>query len=224
MDTMTADTSLSLRIQMGLERVATAMRADDWASARAAGVNPAQLAVLAALEGRRRGLAVREIASQLGVSQPSATDSINALDRKGLVQRQRDADDARSVRVLLTPAGSDAMAAAQAARSVGGQAVDALAVDQQQDMLVALVAMIRQLQDSGTIPIQRMCVSCRHFRPNAHADALRPHHCTFVDAAFGSQDLRMDCHEHETADPATRAATWAAFTADGGTLQAQTER
>ncbi|WP_248304960.1 MarR family transcriptional regulator [Devosia sp. FKR38] len=221
---MTADTPLSLRIQSGLERVATAMRADDWASARAADVNPAQLAVLSALDGRATGLAVREIAGQLGVSQPSATESISALERKGLVHRQRDAADARSVRVLSTPAGAAALAAAQAARSVGGQAVGALAPAQQQDLLVALVAMIRQLQDSGALPIQRMCVSCRHFRPNAHADAHRPHHCTFVDAAFGTQDLRMDCHEHETANPATRAATWAAFTADRGPLQAQTER
>lgn len=214
METPRSPKSLTLRIHEGLERIAAALRADDWASARAAGVNPAQFAIMSVLEGRSNGLGVLAIAAQLGVSQPSVTDSISALERKGYVLRGPSASDRRSVLVALTSEGQAALSVAHATRRVAEQAVSALAVDRQEDLLVSLVAMIRHLQETGTIPIQRMCVSCQHFRPFAHADAAQPHHCTFVDAAFGQHDLRIDCREHETADPSARAVTWAAFEQD----------
>lgn len=214
METPTAPKSLPLRIHEGLERVATALRADDWVSARAAGVNPTQFAIMAALEGRPSGMSVRDIALQLGVSQPSATDSIAALERKGYLFRAPAPQDRRSVRILLTDHGQASLTAAHATRSVAEQTARSLDARQQEEMLVSLVTMIRHLQETGSIPIQRMCVSCRYFRPNAHADAAQPHHCSFVDAAFGQHELRVDCREHETADPSARAATWAEFTQD----------
>ncbi|QQR36064.1 MarR family transcriptional regulator [Devosia oryziradicis] len=202
---------LPMRVLEGLERIATAIRADDWNRARAAGVNPTQLAILDVLEGRPAGLAVRDLASQLGVSQPTATDSILALERKGMVEKRPEPGDGRSQRVQITPAGRDAHAARAAAPGAVAQAASALPDDQQEYLLLLVVSVIRQLQESQAIPIQRMCVSCRYFRPYAHADAAKPHHCNFVDAAFGQQDLRIDCREHETADPSVRAATWTAF-------------
>lgn len=214
METPTASKSLTYRIHEGLERIATALRSDDWASARAVGVNPAQFAILSTLEGQATGLSVQAITTQLGVSQPSATDSISALERKGFVSRSRSPHDRRSVLVVLTEEGLSALSDARATRSTAERAAGSLDLDQQQQLLVSLVAMIRHMQETGAIPIQRMCVSCRYFRPYAHADAAQPHHCTFVDAAFGQQDLRIDCREHETADPSVRSANWAEFQKD----------
>jgi DNA-binding MarR family transcriptional regulator len=214
METPSVPKSLPLRIHEGLQRVAAALRTDDWVSARAAGVNPTQFAIMAVLEGRPNGMSVRDVALQLGVSQPSATDSISALERKGLLFKTTAPDDRRSTRVILTEHGQTSLATAHATRSVAEQASKALHPRQQQDLLVSLITMIRHLQETGVIPIQRMCVNCRYFRPYAHADAAQPHHCSFVDAAFGQHDLRVDCREHEIADPSARAATWAEFTQD----------
>ena len=191
-----------------------AMRSDDWQSSRAAGVNPAQFAILTLLEGRPAGLGVKEIAASLLVSQPSATDSIAALERKGLIEKRADPADLRAVRILATPAGFDLVITGRSEPGMAERAAEALGPNMQEDLLLALIAMIRQLQESGDIPIQRTCVSCRYFSPFAHADAANPHHCNFVDAAFGQKDLRIDCREHETADPSLRAATWGAFSKD----------
>ncbi|WP_244644424.1 MarR family winged helix-turn-helix transcriptional regulator [Azorhizobium oxalatiphilum] len=196
------------------------LRADDWSRAKAVQLNPTQYAILVHLQGRPSGLGIKDIAFQLGVSQPTTTDSVAALERKGLVVRHTDLADRRAVHVRLT---ADAETALQAARSVPGHAHEAVAaLDRagQEKLLLLLIAMIRQLQETGAIPIQRMCASCRHFRPFVHADAARPHHCTFVDASFGQQDLRIECREHEAAAPASRAATWDAFAKGIQTLQA----
>lgn len=224
METPDTTTPLHYRVREGLSRVATALRVDDWSRAKAASVNPTQYAILEHLEGRTEGAGVKDIAFQLGVSQPTATDSILALERKGLVAKHADPNDRRAVHVRLTAEGQSALRAGDAVAGIAEHAVAALPPGRQEELLVTLVTMIRQLQEAGAIPIQRMCVSCRYFRPNVHADVARPHHCAFVDAAFGPQDLRVDCREHETADPAFRAATWNAFEKDRPSLQAVQEK
>lgn len=196
------------------------MRNEDWNRAKASSLNPTQLSILELLEGRADGLTVKEIAANLGVSQPTATDSITALERKELVAKMADQTDKRSVKVVTTPKGRQIIQA-DAPRGVAQDAVGALADEEQEELLLSLVKMIRHLQEKDAIPIQRMCVSCRYFAPFAHSDAAqsgvarsgtaKPHHCHFVDAAFGQRDIRIDCREHEIADPALRAATWTAF-------------
>lgn len=212
METTKEPGSVNHRIREGLSRIATVMRNEDWNRAKASGLNPTQLSILELLEGRGDGLTVKEIAANLGVSQPTATDSIAALERKELVTKNSDGADRRAVKVVMTPKGRSILAA-KTGSSVGAaqDAVGALANAEQEELLVSLVKMIRHLQERDAIPIQRMCVSCRYFAPYAHSDAVRPHHCQFVDAAFGQRDLRIDCREHETADPTLRAATWNLF-------------
>lgn len=202
------------RIVEGLERIATALKSDDWVRAQAIGVNPTQLSILRTLEGRNVGLSVKELSFQLGVSQPTVSDSILALERKALIEKRPDPADGRAVRIFITDAGMAAVHTAETAVGAVGQATALLDGADQEQLLVQIIAVIRQLQEQGSIPIQRMCVSCRHFRPYAHGDAARPHHCDFVDAAFGQQDLRIDCRDHETADPSVRAATWDGFKRD----------
>ncbi|KQQ91018.1 MarR family transcriptional regulator [Aureimonas sp. Leaf324] len=211
METPNAPTSINHRILEGLTRVATAMRIDEWDRAKATGLNPTQLAILDLLEGRAGGLGVKDIAVHLGVSQPTATDSVGALERKGLLAKKAVEGDRRAVRVVVTAEGLSVLSSGSQGAGLAERAVDALDPVRQQHLLTTLVAMIRHLQEIDAIPIQRMCVGCRHFAPYAHSDAAQPHHCNLVDAAFGQRDLRVDCREHETADPQSRAATWDRF-------------
>ncbi|MCR4522238.1 MULTISPECIES: MarR family winged helix-turn-helix transcriptional regulator [Bosea] len=213
METPGNPTLISHRLREAFARVATVMRIDDWERAKRAGINPTQLAILELLEGREGGLCVKEIAAHLGVSQPTATDSINALVRKGAVEKRAVAGDGRAVAILLTSEGKALLAADATLEGTTGQAVDALGAAEQERLLLSLIRMIREFQEAGAIPIQRMCASCQYFAPFAHPGAARPHHCRFVDAAFGQRELRIDCRDHQTADPASRAATWEAFQA-----------
>ncbi|WP_312408061.1 MarR family transcriptional regulator [Rhizobium sp.] len=210
METPKNPTSINHRIREGLSRVAVAMRSDEWDRAKGAGLNPTQLSILEALEGREAGMGVKEIAAYLAVSQPTATDSINALERKALVMK-RTGSDKRAVAVCLTDEGRTVLTSSTTAGISAEQAVDVLAEYEQEELLVSLVKIIRHLQEIDAIPIQRMCATCRYFAPFKHTDAARPHHCNFVNASFGQRDIRIDCREYETADPASRAATWDAF-------------
>jgi hypothetical protein len=115
--------------------------------------------------------------------------------------------------VRLTPDGVREAAAAAAWPDFLLEAVGELSDAEQAAFLRGLVTMIRTLQEKGRIPVARMCVTCRFFRPFRHDDPARPHHCAFVDAPFGDGQLRLDCPDHAAAPAEQAAATWQAFRA-----------
>lgn len=65
-------------------------------------------------EGPRR---LTSLAADEGVAQPSMTQLVQRLERQGLVERNRDADDKRVVWVGITPAGRRLLADRRAQRA-----------------------------------------------------------------------------------------------------------
>ena len=210
METPTSPTPIEHRIQEGLERLAVVMRADDWNRAKTSALNPTQRSILEYLENRPEGAGLTGIAAYFVVSQPTATDSVAALERKGYVERRSSEKDRRCVRVVLTDRGR-ALLAERSGEGKARVALDRLGPEEKGELLATVVKLIKTLQDLDAIPVQRMCASCIYFAPFVHRDGGPPHHCNYVDAAFGQRDLRIDCREHETADPSSRAATWDVF-------------
>jgi len=197
-------------IATGLAKIGLFLRAESWRQAEAAALSPTQAQILAHLT--QRGPArITALAEALAITQPTASDAAGALIRKGHVTKRPDPVDARAS--LLHPTASGRRAAAET--SVWPDAllgaIDTLGPDERPVFLRALVKMIRELQIKGAIPVQRMCATCRFFQPHVHDDAAAPHHCAFVDAAFGDASLRLDCGEHEPADVPEANALWRTF-------------
>ncbi|MEC5190701.1 MULTISPECIES: MarR family winged helix-turn-helix transcriptional regulator [unclassified Arthrobacter] len=67
--------------------------------------------------GNGNGARVGEIARNLGVRVPSATEQIIKLERAGLARREPDPDDSRAVRVTLTGSGRAAVESANESRN-----------------------------------------------------------------------------------------------------------
>ncbi len=221
MDHASTSDPLVTRLRDGFDRIAFVQRADLWAAAVDAGLNPTQAQVLGLLAGRPDGLRPKEVAAHLAVSAASTADTLSALVRKKLVRRDADPSDARAAIVRATTTG---LRLGKDIAKAASQVADALAMltpVAQEGLLLTQIALIRQLQIAGAIPLQRMCLSCRHFRPRVHPQAAKPHHCAFVDAAIGGRDLRLDCGEHDAADPDIQAANWATFAKGSPRLKAQ---
>jgi DNA-binding MarR family transcriptional regulator len=212
-DNLPPDEPLDRRVTTGLAKIGIALKQQAWVEAGGRGLTPTQGQALALLRASPQGLRLGALAGQLGVTAATASDSVAAMHRKGLVAKEPTAGDGRGVVVRLTPAGSREAAAAAAWPDFLLEAVGELSAVEQAAFLRGLVAMIRALQEKGRIPVARMCVSCTFFRPFRHDDPVRPHHCAFVDAPFGDGELRLDCPDHRTAPPDQAARAWQAFRA-----------
>jgi DNA-binding MarR family transcriptional regulator len=202
---------LAARVVTGLTKIGLATRHRAWTEGGEQGLTPLQGQILALLRQRGGdGLRLSAIAEALAVTAPTASLAVQTLQGKALVRKTRAADDARARKITLTERGEQEAARAASWADFLLSAVDALTPPEQEVFLRGLVKMIATLQARGDIPVSRMCVSCLHFWPNAHPGTARPHHCAFVDAAFGDRSLRLDCADHAPAPPeqVERARLW----------------
>lgn len=187
------------RMTTALERIALAVRSRSWQRARARGLTPTQAQVLVLVGREKEGRRLGTVAAALGVTPATASDAVRSLEEKGLVRRVRSGDDARALCLTLTPAGRRE---ARRAADFGGFLADAASLlepAEQAAFFRGALKLIRALQERRQIPVSRMCLDCRFFRPNVHHDPVRPHHCAFVDAPFGDAQLRIDCADHRPA-------------------------
>ncbi len=213
-DTAAEAGSLGKRVVTGLVKVGLATRHRAWSEAEGRGLTPTQGQILALLRLRSMsGMRLSEVAEALAVAPPTASAAIRALVAKGLVSKTKAADDARAVTIVLTEAGVKESERAAGWADFLLTALDELAPVEQEVFYRSLVKMIRALQEQGQIPVSRMCLTCRFFRPNVHPDPDRPHHCAYVDAPFGDRHLRLECADHDPAPPEQVAAAKRAFTA-----------
>jgi DNA-binding MarR family transcriptional regulator len=200
------------RLVAGLSKIGLAMKSRPWRRQGQEGVGPLQVQVLTFLRSRpNRSATVSTIARELSVKLPTASEVVRTLEHKRLVRRKRNDVDNRVVTVHLTAKGSKAGQVVSGWPEVLSAATQHLSAQEQAVLLKILVKLIRGLQLKGEIPVARMCVSCQHFRPYAHADADEPHHCNFVDAPFGDRALRIDCPDYVPAPASQAQEAWTAF-------------
>lgn len=202
--------SSARRIAAGLGRLSLALKSKAWKAAADQAITPTQGALLAHLTEHPNGLSLGALAQKLGISAPTASDAVKTLVAKKLVAKKPGADK-RAVVLTATEAGDRIAAQAGDWTEFLAEAVDVLDHAEQADFLVSLTKIIRSLQESGDISPQRLCVTCRHFMPFAHRDAVQPHHCRFVDQPFGRGGLRLNCADHDDAGEEQRRALWALF-------------
>ena len=91
------------------------------------------------------GVRVGEIARNLGVKVPSATEQIIKLERAGLARREPDPDDSRAVRVTLTDAGLAAVASANERRNAVMAGVLSSLSDEDRAALAAALPVIGRI-------------------------------------------------------------------------------
>lgn len=94
------------------------------------------------------GLRVGEVARNLGVKVPSATEQIIKLERAGLVQREADPSDSRAVRVTLTGEGRAAVESANARRNAVMAEILGALTEQDQQALAAAMQVIARINES----------------------------------------------------------------------------
>ncbi len=186
--------TLERRLADGLARLAAVARQLDWQAAEAAGLSPTQADILRFVASRPQGTRLTAAAAHAGVRKATATDAVNALERKALVRKYADATDGRAIALKATAMGKKSSQAWPASYE---PVIQGLTLKEQEVLLGLVIKMISQLQQRELIAPQRTCVSCRHFRKNVAPGTRTPHFCAYVGAPMAKLDLRVDCLEHE---------------------------
>lgn len=212
MPTLGDHQDVQIQVVTGLHKIGMAIRHASWAGGEILGLTPSQGQILQILRARvGQDTRLDDIARELAVTPATASVAVKVLVEKGMVVRQRSVTDGRAISLGLTDQGSDAARQTAGWTEFLAEAVGTLEPDEQAIFQRSIVKMIRTMQERGQIPISRMCANCQFFRPHVHETGDRPHHCMFVDAAFGDRELRLDCGDFQIADDGERDQHWRDF-------------
>jgi DNA-binding MarR family transcriptional regulator len=186
---------LDLKLVASLERLAGVFRHLLWQEATHHGLSPLQLQVLVFLRFHPPSqCTVSDLAREYHVSRATISDAVKVLAQKALVSRHPDPTDLRSHSLRLTLAGEQLADQTSRFAEPLSQPVAALPPRQKLSLYLSLLTLLYQLQQAGTIPMQRMCFSCSHYgrRPGQHF-------CHLLNIPLEGAQLRIDCPEHDAA-------------------------
>lgn len=183
----------AIKILSALERVSQAFRTLLWLEGKALSLNPIQIQVLSYLwkqpPARRR---VSAISQAFDLSRASVSDTIKSLEKRGLVSREPHPQDSRSSILSLTASGLDAAFRTSSYAAKVLESLQNLEKEEKDHMYWSLNHLIRDLNASGVITIQRMCLNCHHYE---YGD--QGHYCHLLGQGLKVSDLKMDCGEHQ---------------------------
>ncbi len=190
----TAGDDLDRKLLAAAERLARALRAARQQVATRHELSLLGIGVLETLTDQR-ARRVGDLAAELDISQPTASDALVTLEARSLVQRLRNPDDLRSTLVTLTSQGID-LAADIAAELRPILTAEAGSPGERAIALRVLLGEITRLQAAGVITVNRSCFVCRHYQP---PKSRTPARCLLLGTTLHDQDLRVNCLEHEPA-------------------------
>lgn len=149
-----------------LRRIVQALRRSSSASERESGLTGAQALVLGHV-ALREGLSVSEVAGLTFTHQSSVSDVASRLEARGLLCRERAADDARRCILRPTVAGRSAAARLKDATAQEKlmQALIGLPADRQAELARGLAALIAAAGLGGRRPVMFFETSASKKRP-----------------------------------------------------------
>jgi DNA-binding MarR family transcriptional regulator len=184
-------TAAALRAARLIERLGRLIRAGH----HAAGLNPAQAEALRYLaRANRFSRTPAALAEYLGSTRGTVSQTLMALEAKGLIRRQTNARDGRSVVFALTEAGSGILGSGPDLELAAAIDRAGVATGLAHDLEAGLRAAIAERGGRAF----GACHTCRHFRRNRRAGAA-PHHCALLDEPLSESDQELICAEQTAA-------------------------
>lgn len=178
-----------------LERLSRLMRAQEHAS----DINPAQWEALRYLSRCNRfsdspGALTRYLSATKG----TISQSLMALERKGLLTKQPRPGEARSVVLALTPAGRESLQD-DPWRQLA-EMIETSGVKTRRRLAAGSSKLVAQILKSRDLPSFGRCANCRYFREGgAPRDAKGKHWCLLFEQPITKSEAVKICASHDTA-------------------------
>lgn len=196
MDSAAERRAATLALLIRLSRAIDSARREE---ADRLGLTPAQVDVLRfAAEVRPDVATVGQLARVLGVRHPTAVGMLRPLIGRGLLARAPHPYDGRQHSLELTRAGTEVLAALDAAESALASALAGLPDAAFAALETGLTSVAQALAATGTLVVPAACRGCIYFGEGEGSPAA-PHHCHLIKRFLTEHESRMKCPEHTPA-------------------------
>ena len=187
--------NIESKIVASLERITQAFRVLLWNETKEFSLSPIQIQVLIFLlhhsEEKRK---VTYLADEFNMTKATISDTIKTLEQKKLIKKEYEQHDTRSYIIHLTTKGKVVAGKTSLFAKEIQVAIEKIHTIDKENLLLSLLGIIRYLNQSGIITIQRMCFTCSYYKSQKNG---KEHFCSLLNQKLADIELRIDCSEHE---------------------------
>lgn len=164
---------------------------------QATDLHPAQWTVLRYLnQANRFSRSPKALTQYMGSTKGTVSQTIIALEKKGLLEKVVSAEDARSTNIELTKMGektltTDPLIALEQKLTPNMKANEELALELE-SVLYYLIS-----ENAGRMFGQ--CSTCKYFKKDQNKSKVSPHQCGLLNVPLSANDSEKICVEHELA-------------------------
>lgn len=194
---------VDVKVVAALDRLGEALQVLARRKAEAHDLSPTQLRVLTKLYAGTPPAARNSVlARELDITEPTMSDTVAALIRKGLVDRRRDHHDRRRRLLVLTHTGRATAAAVARWTAPAEIALSRLGRADSEQLLDSLLAVLAEFNRADLSTVSRACTTCRYLQRVTEPHG-RSYRCGHYDTPLTRSELRVDCTEHVHLDTAS---------------------
>lgn len=187
-------TSIESKIVASLERISQAFRVLLWNESREFSLTPIQVQLLVfLLHHTPQKRKVSYLADEFNMTKATISDTVKTLEQKQLIKKEYEKQDTRSYMIHLTTKGKTIAAKTSLFAARIQEPINELSISEKDNLLLSLLDIIRHLNQTGIITIQRMCFTCQYYNP---AQKGGEHFCKLLNQKLANAELRVDCEEH----------------------------
>lgn len=187
------ESNIDSKIVASLERISQAFRVLLWNESKEHSLSPIQIQILIFIHYHSTDLCtVSALAKEFNMTKATLSDSIKILLEKKLIKKNFASEDQRSYKIILSSKGKNLVLKANGFTQEIRRPISKLNENDKSDLLLHLINIIRHLQSTGIIQVQRMCFTCQHYQ----LEKEKVHYCYLLNSKLNTENLRIDCPEH----------------------------
>lgn len=187
------NSNIESKIVASLERVSQAFKVLLWNESKEHSLSPIQVQVLIFLlyhsDQKRK---VSYLADEFNMTKATISDTVKTLEQKLFIRKEYEQHDTRSYIIHLTEKGKEIAEQTSLFAKAIQIPIDKLHSTEKENLLLNLLDIIKHLNKSGVITIQRMCFTCHFYKTNKNG-----HFCNLLNSSIADNELRIDCPEHK---------------------------
>jgi DNA-binding MarR family transcriptional regulator len=190
-DTKYQVTSLDSKIVAALERLSDVFRTGLAEEYKQHNLTILEVRVLMFVcFNNKEDCSISRITAELKLPQETTEHIIETLKTKKIINQETNTENYYSV----TPKGKILVHKVSLfANQIAGQ-VSSMEVTKQEVLLESILELINKLQQSGMIPLVKMCLNCTNYQTSSTNPTK--HFCKFIGSELKTRELRLNCADH----------------------------
>ncbi|OSY87948.1 MarR family transcriptional regulator [Tenacibaculum holothuriorum] len=186
------ENNIDYKIVVALERISEAFKVLLWKESKENSLSPIQIQILIfLLFHSEEKCKVSYLANEFNLTKATISDSIRVLHKKELITKIYSETDSRSYTIQLSSKGRKIAEKSAYFTSSIEKPIQQFSKEQKEIVFSSLVQMIKSLNTSGVITLQRMCFTCTNYKLQNNQ-----HFCSLLQSNLHDSELRIDCQDH----------------------------